>query len=195
MSQLANPGMHIEKNGQRKRRRRTKGIGIVPPKQLYHLEKLGDFESIESSGLEVTADQLKRPDPREKLSKFGVQSLKEFVERNQQKRQERTYTRRNTRELITARCMALLTVLERAPDSPRAQTFLREVATSGGWGYDFWRFLTWNPELRPRLESAWLEATRATKKVRVKSEKKEMEKARARRLQTRGSKAVETPPR
>lgn len=143
---------------------------------LHQLEKLGDFKSIEDSKIEVTAEQLRKIDPREKLFKFGVKSLREYVEKNMEERENRALRRHQERDLITARCTERIAELERNPDSPRAQRFLREVASGGSWGWDFRLFLRWNPEWRPRLERAWLVATRAVEKAEMKRQKKEAEK-------------------
>jgi len=149
---------------------------------LHQLEKLGDSGSIEDSRIEVTAEQLRKIDPREELFKFGVKSLKEYVERNLEKRDDRALRRHQEHDLITARCTARIAELERNPDSPRAQRFLREVASGGSRGWDFRLFLRWNPGWRPRLERAWLAAMRATEKAEMKRQKKEAEKQRTKAL-------------
>lgn len=149
---------------------------------LHQLEKIGDFDSIEDSGIEVTAEQLRKVDPREKLSKFGVKSLREYVEKNHENRESRALRRAQERDLITARCKELIATLERSPASPKAQAFLREVAAGGGWGWDFHLFLRWNPEWRPRLEKAWLALMRAVEKTDMKRQTKEAEKQRTKAL-------------
>jgi hypothetical protein len=149
---------------------------------LHELEKLGDFESIEDSRIEVTAEQLRKVDPREKLSKFGVKSLREYVDKNQEERQGRAFWRSHNRALITVRCTGLIATLEKNPASPEAQAFLREVAAGGGWGWDFHLFLSWKPEWRPRLEKAWLAVTKALEKAELKRQQKETEKQRTKAL-------------
>ncbi|MGC2528007.1 MAG: hypothetical protein WA639_09685 [Candidatus Acidiferrum sp.] len=150
------------------------------------MEKLSDFESIESSTVEVTADQLRKSDPRQKLVKWGVKSLKEYVETNQQNRETRaTYNRRN-RELITKRCTDLILVLEQDSNLPRARDFLRAVEARGEWGWDFSLFLRWYPEWKPRLEKAWREVMRAKGKDERKLQKRETEKHRAKLLRKAG---------
>ncbi len=149
---------------------------------LHRLEKLGDFESIESSTIEVTAEELKKIDSREKLLKWGLQSLKEYVENNQENRKGRHGRHRRDRELITERCKALVTALEQSPASAKARVFLREVEASGSWGWDFSLFLRHNPDWRPRLEKAWLKAARAAEKDGMERQEKAAEKQRAKAL-------------
>jgi hypothetical protein len=149
---------------------------------LHRLEKLGDFASIESSAIEATADQLRKADPREKLFKWGVHSLKEYVETNQKKSEDRATHNRRNRELITKRCTDLVQALERDSDSPRARTFLREVELGGGWGWDFSMFLRWYPEWRPRLQKAWSAVMRVREKAARRQQNKETQKHRAKLL-------------
>ncbi len=149
---------------------------------LHELEKLGDFESIEDSRIEVTAEQLRKVDPREKLFKFGVKSLREYVEKNLERRESRALRRHQERDLITTRCTERIVELERNPASRRAQAFLRDVAAGGSWGWDFHLFLRWKPEWKPRLEKAWLSASRAVEKAEMKRQKKEAEKQRTKAL-------------
>jgi hypothetical protein len=146
---------------------------------LHKLEKLGDFDSIEGSTIEVTADQLKKIDPREKLGKWGVQSLREYVERNEEKREERTIRRRQEWERIETRYIALIRALERNPGSPEAQELLREIPY-GDWHLRL--FLKRNPEWKPRLRAKLLELKRIDDKTRMKEEKKQSEKQRTKKL-------------
>jgi hypothetical protein len=150
--------------------------------KLSVLEKLGDIDSIEDSQIEVTAEELRKLDPRTKLFKFGVKSLREYVARNIEERKSRAWQRAETRKLITARCDQLIATLENNPNSPTARAFLRDVAASGGWGWDFWLFLRWYPEHRPRLQRAWSAATKVAQKAEMKRRKKEAEKQQTKAL-------------
>jgi hypothetical protein len=149
---------------------------------LHKLEKMGDMESIEGSSIEVTAEQLRKVDPREKLNKFGVRTLREYVERNSEKRESRAFRRRQERELITERCLARIAAMERDVESKEALALLREIAMSGSWGWDLSRFLRWYPDWKPRLVKKLQEAERAVGKARMKQKKKETEKQRAKTL-------------
>lgn len=144
--------------------------------KLAVLEKLGDIDSIEDSQVEITAEELKKVDPREKLFKFGVKSLREFVDRNAEERESRAWRRVKTRKLVAARCKQLIATLETNPNSRTAQAFVRDVATTGSWGWDFWIFLRWHPEFRSKLAKAWLAAAKAAEKAEMKRLKKEAEK-------------------
>ena len=144
--------------------------------KLSAIEKLANIDSIEDSQSEITAEELRKVDPREKLSKFGVKSLREFVDKNAEKQEKRAWRRVETRKLIAARCKRLIAALETNPSSRTAQAFLRDVAAAGSWGWDFWIFLRWHPEFRPRLEKAWLAAKKAAEKAEMKRLKKEVEK-------------------
>lgn len=146
---------------------------------LYTLEKLGDFGSIEDSTIAVTADQLRKSDPRKNLSKWGVTSLREHVKRNQESREERSLRTRRERERIKAKYAALITALERNTDSPKAKELLDEIALSD-WHLRL--FLRWNPEWKPRLRQKLLEIKRASEKARMNRERKEAEKQRAKTL-------------
>lgn len=145
-------------------------------RKLSAMEKLGDISSVENSQFEITAEELRKIDPREKLFKFGVKSLREFVETNAENRERRTWRRVEMRKLIAARCKQLIATLETNPSSRTARAFLRDVASAGSWGWDFWIFLQWHPEFRPRLEKAWLVATKVAEKAEMKRLKKEAEK-------------------
>lgn len=140
---------------------------------LHQLEKLGDFESIEGSTIEVTAEQLRKIDPREKLFKFGVKSLREYVEKNQANREERALRARQKREQIQARYVALITALERNTESPKAKELLHEIAS---WDWGLRLFLRWNPEWKPRLTTKLLEVQSRAEKATRKRETKEAEK-------------------
>ncbi len=146
---------------------------------LHKLEKLGDINSIEGSTIEVTADQLKKIDAREKLGKWGVQSLREYVERNEEIREERAFRRRQEWERIETRCITLIRALERNPGSPEAQELLREIPY-GDWHLRL--FLKRNPEWEPRLRAKLLELKRIDDKTRMKEEKKQSEKKRTKKL-------------
>lgn len=80
------------------------------------------------------------------------------------------------RKLIAARCKQLIATLETNPNSRSAQAFVRDVATRGSWGWDFWIFLRWHPEFRSKLEKAWLAATKVAEKAEMKRLKREAEK-------------------
>src|ERR1700684_1627157 len=71
---------------------------------LHRLEKLDDLESMEGSTFEVTANQIRKADPGQKLFKWGVKSLKKYVETNQQKKENRATNNRRNRQLITRGC-------------------------------------------------------------------------------------------
>lgn len=144
--------------------------------KLSILAKLGDFDSIEDSHFEITAPELAKLDPREKLFKVGVKSLREYIDKNAEKRTSRAWRRAESRKLVAARCNELIAALENSPSSRMARAFLRDVATSGDWGWSFWRFLQWYPESRPRLEKAWLKAAKAREKAVRKQQKKKAEK-------------------
>ena len=146
---------------------------------LHKLEKLGDFESIEASTIEVTANQLRKVDPREKLQKWGVMSLQEFVKHNQEARESRAHRATRERERIEARYKHLISAFERDPESPKAKEFLRDTDL-GDWYLR--RFLKWNPEWKPRLNAKRLEVKRGAEKARMKREKKEAEKQRTKTL-------------
>jgi hypothetical protein len=142
---------------------------------LHKLEKLGDLESIEASGIEVTANQLRKVDPRETLQKWGVMSLQEFVRHNKEARDSRAHRATRERERIEARYKHLISALEQDPESPKAKEFLREIDL-GDWYLQ--RFLKWNPEWKPRLKEKLLDVKRGAEKARMKREKKEAEKQR-----------------
>ena len=119
---------------------------------------------------------LAKLDPREKLFKVGVKSLREYIDKNAEKRTSRAWRRAESRKLVAARCNELIAALENSPSSRMARAFLRDVATSGDWGWSFWRFLQWYPESRPRLEKAWLKASKAREKAVRKQQEKKAEK-------------------
>jgi hypothetical protein len=146
---------------------------------LHRLEKLGDLNTIESNPIEVTSSQLNKIDPREKFFKYGVRSLREFVEQNRKKSKERPLRTREQRESIRVRYTELIISLERNVESAKAKELLREIS-SHDWGLRL--FLSWNPEWRPRLEKKLLEARRSEEKAKMRREKKETEKQRAKRL-------------
>jgi len=149
---------------------------------LHRLETLGNLEEIEDSALEVSADQLRKTHPKEKLSKWRVKSLKEYVESRHESRESRAEHNRANRELIEERCKVLIHALEKAPNSQTVRDFIRQVEMGGGWGWDFWMFLRWRPEWRPRLERAWSEVLGARQKAERKQQNKETEKRRAKAL-------------
>jgi hypothetical protein len=148
---------------------------------LHEIEKLGNFESIESSDTVVTADQLRKIDPREKLNKWGVKSLREYVEQNQEHREKGASRKQRYQEQIKARYVAFIAALERDPDSREAQELLREISY-GGWHLRL--FLKDNPEWRPRLRAKLVEINRLEVKAKLKREKKESEKRRVKKLKS-----------
>ncbi len=140
---------------------------------------IGDSGSIEDSTIEVTAEQFRRSDPRKTLSKHGVKSLREYVERNQNNREERA--RRTSRERATtrARYVDLINALERNIESPKAQELLREIRLNA-WHLRL--FLRWNPEWKPRLRAKFRQAKRLEEKAEKQRARKEAEKQRAKSL-------------
>lgn len=147
---------------------------------LHTLERLGDFDSIEESTIEVTAGQLRKSDPRKKLHKSGVQSLRTYVERNQSKREERARQTIKERARIKARYEDLINALERNIKSPKAQELLREIKLNG---WQLRLFLRWNPEWKPRLKEKFREVKRLEEKAKKRREQKEAEKQHAKTLQ------------
>jgi len=148
---------------------------------LHKLEKLGDFKSIEDSTIEITANQLRKAHPREKLQKWGVMSLQEFVTGNQEARENRAQRATSERERVDGSCKDLISAFERDPQSPKALKLLRAVATNDLY---LRLFLERNPEWQPRLRKRLLEVKRATEKARTKREQKEAEKQRVKLLRS-----------
>src|SRR5260221_13840140 len=66
------------------------------PQALHKLEKLGTFASIEASTIEVTANQMRKVDPRENLQKWAAMSLQELDQHNQEAPESRAH--RTTRK-------------------------------------------------------------------------------------------------
>jgi len=146
---------------------------------LHALERLEESGSIEDSTIEVTAEQLRKSDPRKKLHKSGVQSLREYVERNQSKREERARQTLKERARIKTRYEALIRALERNIKSPKAQELLREIKLKD-WNLRL--FLRWNPDWKPRLREKFREVKRLEENVELRRRQKEAEKQRAKAL-------------
>jgi hypothetical protein len=146
---------------------------------IHQLEKLGDLDSIDSSPIEVTAEQLRKVDPRKKLRKWGVMSLKKYVERNQEARVTRPEWARKGRERVDSKYKNLIKALEQTNELPKAKQLLREI-TYFDWHLTL--FLKRNPDWRPRLEKQLSQIKRSTEKIRMHQEKKEAEKRRAEKL-------------
>jgi hypothetical protein len=146
---------------------------------LHTLERLGGSGSIEDSTIEVTAEQLRKSDPRKKLHKSGVQSLRKYVERNQSKREERARQTIKERARIKTRYETLIRALERNIKSPTAQELLREIKLNN-WHLRL--FLRWNPEWIPRLKQKFREVKRLEENAEMRRQQKEAEKQRTKML-------------
>ena len=146
---------------------------------LHEVQRLHDLDSIENSQNEITANQLRRGNPSEKLQKWGVMSLREFVTRNQEARKSRPGTAARDQGRIEARYKLLIPAFEKNPESVEAEELLRDIRL-GGWGLR--RFLVWNPGWKTRLVEKLSELKRLEEKAKMKSQKKDLEKRRTKEL-------------
>jgi|SRR5579863_6711689 len=146
---------------------------------LHTLERLADFGSIEDSAIEVTANQLRKVDPKKKLSKYGVKSLREYVKHSQEGREERARRTSEEQAAIRAKYVNLINTLERNIKSPRAQELLSAIKRND-WNLRL--FLRWNPEWKPRLKELFREVKRLDEKAKKQRERKEAEKQRMKAL-------------
>jgi len=69
----------FRKNWPKKKRKANKIHRHRASEALHSLERMANLAVVEDSPIEVTADQLRKADPREKLTKWGVQSLREYL--------------------------------------------------------------------------------------------------------------------
>jgi hypothetical protein len=101
---------------------------------LDRIEKLGKIEAIFDDPVEVTREQLRKPDPhsRDELFKAGVMSLKQYVERNQRRRAERTEREKTKKGELYLHYSKLIEELGHQLGSSRAAELLDELALGGG---------------------------------------------------------------
>ena len=147
---------------------------------LQSIESLGNLESIENAPIEVTAEQLRKRDPRNKLDKFGVRSLKDHLQQNQKNRERRAERTREMHTRIDREFLSAIITLERNVSSARAADSLKQLVRRGSW--ELRNFLRRNPTFKARIKRLVDELNRLLQKSNTRQEYKEAEKERTRRL-------------
>jgi hypothetical protein len=143
---------------------------------LHKMEKIGDAEIIENSTVEVTAEQIRKPHPKDKLSKWGVTSLKEFVKSRLEKRVSRTRHRHGERERDDAFLKGLIIEFERNQESRKAKHLILLITHASSGLHDF---LKTHPAWKARLQNQLLEKEKTERQLQIR----EAEKKRIRTLQ------------
>lgn len=147
---------------------------------LEQVKKPGDVESISDSPREVTAEELRKIHPKDKLFKCGVYSLADYVKRSQDARGERAKKTLDERARMHAEYSQLIEQVEREPESQKAREFLNGISTHS---WDLRRFLKQNPAWKPRLLKALSQIKKSAAKAQLKRDTKEAERQRVRNLQ------------
>jgi hypothetical protein len=148
--------------------------------KIRQLNRLGDSQSIDNVPIEVTSEELRKPDPRKKLDKSGVHSLKEYVQFSRRRRSEREGGVRERRQRDDAEWRSCILAIERKPSSLSAAKLLNRLTR---WVWDRRLFVSRNPEWKLRLQKALEAAKTLEAKLNLKRETKEAQKRRVERLQ------------
>src|ERR1700723_372061 len=143
------------------------------------LKRLGDSESTENAPKEVTSEQLRKPDPRKKLEKHGVRSLRAHIRHSRDKRSGRDGGVRDRQQRDDAEWQNCITAMERNPASLATSQLLHRL-TRWAWNRRF--FLSRNPEWKPRLQKALAAAKTLEAKLNLKRETKDAQKRRVENL-------------
>jgi hypothetical protein len=139
------------------------------------LNRFSDSESIENSPNEVTREQLRKPHPRKKLHKYGVHSMKEYVQQSRKSRAQREGVGRERRQRDDAEWQNCIIAMERNPSSLPTSQLLHRLTR---WAWNRRLFLSRNPKWKPRLQKALGAAKTLEAKLNLKRETKEAQKRR-----------------
>jgi hypothetical protein len=93
---------------------------------IHQTEKIGEVGVIESSGAEVTIEQIRKPHPETKLRKWDVKTLQEYITNSRERRERRAESARENQERWRIYFIDLITGLERNPDSLKSKEFRRD---------------------------------------------------------------------
>jgi hypothetical protein len=169
----------FRKNWPKKKAMANQAHRHLATEKIRQLNKFSDSGSIENAPIEVTGEQLRKPDPRKKLDKCGVHSLREYIQYSRERRSERDGGVREQRERDDAEWRDCIIAVERNPGSVSTSQLLVRLTR---WAWDRRLFLGRNPAWKLRLQKALAAEKKLQAKLKLKRDTKEAQKRRAETL-------------